>query len=211
MIVVGGGSSTRFGTDKLLADIDGRPLIAHTIDGVTGHVDRCVVVCRPEIIEQVERLRPNVTVVAGGATRTLSEMAGLAAVGGEPDLIGIHDAARPVIDPGLIDRLFGTAEQYGGAVPTLRCDRIVLDKKTHMPVADVQRAQTPQVFRRDDLMSAYVKAARLGYEGQDTVEIVKRFGDTTVVALAGDPDNVKVTYPEDLETVTTTITGRSHT
>lgn len=211
MIVVGGGSSTRFGTDKLVADIDGLPLIAYTIDAVVAHVERCVVVCRPEIVDEVESLRPDVTVTVGGATRTLSEMAGLAALGGEPDLIGIHDAARPMIDGSLIERLFAGAADVGGAVPVLEPDEMVLDRKTHTPVPDLRRAQTPQVFRGAELMAAYVKAAQAGYDGQDTVEIVQRFGETTVVAVPGDPANIKVTYPADLEDVEVTLTGRSRT
>lgn len=209
MIVVGGGSSTRFGADKLLADVDGLPMIAYTIDAVANHVDLCVVVCRPEAVEEIQSLRPDVTVTAGGATRTLSEMAGLAALGGEPDLIGIHDAARPIVKGFVIDRLFKLAQQYGGAFPALAPERLILDKKTHEPVTGLRRAQTPQVFRGPELMTAYVKAAQAGYDGQDTVEIVQRFGDTTVAALPGDPANVKVTYPDDLEAVRDDIRGRS--
>lgn len=211
MIVVGAGSSRRFGADKLLADIDGLPLIAYTIDAVVGHVDRCVVVCRPETVEEIQSLRPDVTVTAGGATRTLSEMAGLAALGGELDLIGIHDAARPLVNGFVIERLFGLAEQFGGATPALAPDRLILDRKTHKPIAGLRRAQTPQIFRGPELMTAYVKAAQAGYDGQDTVEIMERFGDATITALPGDATNVKVTYPNDLKAVRNVITGSSRT
>lgn len=211
MIVVGGGSSTRFGADKLMAEVDGLPLIAYTIDAVVNKVDRCVVVCREETIEEVRRLRPDVEVTIGGATRTLSEMAGLAILGGEPDLIGIHDAARPLVKGHVIDRLFALAERYGGAIPASIPDRVVLSRQTHRPLSDMRQAQTPQVFRADELMTAHVKAAEAGHEGQDTAEIVERFGDTTIVVLAGDPTNMKVTYPMDLERVEKMITGRSRT
>lgn len=211
MIIVGGGSSTRFGADKLLADVNGLPLIAHTIDSVAEHVDRCVVVCHAGIVDDVGGLSQKVTVTTGGATRTLSEMAGLAVLGGEPDLVGIHDAARPVVKGFVIDRLFKLAEKYGGAVPTLVPDQLVLDRKTHTPVQGVRRAQTPQVFRGSELMAAYVRAAEAGYDAQDTVEIVQRFSGTTVVTLPGDPANVKVTYPADLDSVRETITARSRT
>lgn len=211
MIVVGGGSSTRFGADKLLADVDGLPLIAYTIDAVAEHVDHCVIVCRPESVEEVQTLRPDVSVTAGGATRTLSEMAGLAALGDQPDLIGIHDAARPVVKGFVIDRLFSLARQIGGALPALPSDRLVLDRKTHRPVPGLHRAQTPQVFRAPELMSAFVKAAQAGYDGQDTAEVVQRFGDTTVAVIPGDPSNIKVTYPGDLSTAIESIRGRSRT
>ena len=209
MIIVGGGSSTRFGTDKLLAEVDGLPLVAYTIDNVVDHVDRCVVVCRPETVDAIQSLRPDVSVAAGGATRTLSEMAGLAALGGEHDLIGIHDAARPMVKGFVIDRLFALAERYGGAVPALTPDHVVLDRRTHQPLSSMRRAQTPQVFRGPELMAAYVRAAQVGYDGQDTSEIMERFAEVTIAALPGDPANLKVTYPDDIGVVRDHITGRS--
>lgn len=211
MIIVGGGSSTRFGADKLLSEINGLPLIAYTIDSVSDSVDRCVVVCRPESIDRVGALRPGVTLAAGGATRTLSEMAGLAALGGEFELIGVHDAARPTVKPSLVDRLFLIAQEMGGAVPVSTPERLILDRKTHKPISDLRLAQTPQVFRGNDLMSAYVKAAQAGFEAQDTVEVMRKFSNNTIVAVAGDPTNVKVTYPHDLAAVAEEITARSRT
>ncbi|MGD2043988.1 MAG: 2-C-methyl-D-erythritol 4-phosphate cytidylyltransferase [Acidimicrobiia bacterium] len=211
MIIVGGGSSTRFGSDKLLAEVAGRPLIAHTIDAVADHVDSCVVVCRPEILDEVVAIREGIIAAPGGATRTLSEMAGLAALGGEVDLIGIHDAARPAVEGALVDLLFSTAAEQGGAVPVVAPEKVILDRKTHRPAMGLRLAQTPQVFRGPDLMSAYVKAARTGYEAHDTVEVMQRFAGVTIVAVPGDPANVKVTFPEDLDPVSETIRARSRT
>jgi 2-C-methyl-D-erythritol 4-phosphate cytidylyltransferase len=211
MIVVGGGSSTRFGADKLLAEVAGRPLIAHTIEAITPHVDRCVLVWRAELVPEVESLAKDVKITQGGVTRTLSEMAGLAVLGGEADLIGIHDAARPAVDGAMIDGLFSAAHDHGGAIPLLATDRVIIDRKTHRPVDGLRRAQTPQVFRGPDLMMAYVKAAQAGFEGHDTAEVMERFSEVTIVGLPGDPANVKVTYPQDLDLVRATLTARSRT
>jgi 2-C-methyl-D-erythritol 4-phosphate cytidylyltransferase len=119
MIVVGGGSSTRFGTDKLMVEVGGRPLIAHTVDAVREYVDVFVVVCRAEVVTTVEGLATGAIVTPGGVTRTLSEMAGLAALGAGFDLIGIHDAARPSPEGATIERLFTIADETGGAVPVI--------------------------------------------------------------------------------------------
>jgi len=211
MIVVGGGSSTRFGTDKLLTEIAGRPLLAHTIDRIIDHVDTCVVVCRPEIVAEVKEINPNVMVTAGGATRTLSEMAGLAALRGEGDLIGIHDAARPAVRGYLVERLFTISARSGGAVPVISPERMIIDRRTHLPVPGLMRAQTPQVFRGPDLMGAYVRAAQAGFEGDDTVEVMHHFSEVTIVGVPGHASNVKVTYPDDLAEVTAWLTDRPHT
>ena len=211
MVVVGAGSSTRFGTDKLMVDIGGRPLIHHTVDAVASHVDVCVVVCRPEVSETIAEMRADVTVTGGGATRTLSEMAGLAAIGREVDLIGIHDAARPVLGLETIDRLFDMANEVGGAVPLVAYDRLILDKMTHQPLPELHGAQTPQVFRAPELMAAYVRAAQAGFEGHDTVDIMQRFSDVRIAGVEGDPENIKVTYPRDLERVRARLSGPSRT
>jgi 2-C-methyl-D-erythritol 4-phosphate cytidylyltransferase len=211
MVVVGGGSSTRFGSDKLLTEVAGRPLIAHTIDAVIDHVDTCVVVCHPGIVATVAELRPEVVVAAGGETRTDSEISGLTALTSDFDLIGVHDAARPLVSSSVIERLFAAAEQSGGAVPLLAVEGLVLDRSTYGPAVGLWRAQTPQVFRGPELVAAYHEAARAGFVAHDTAEVVERFGDLTVVGVEGDPNNIKITYPADLEGLRSRLTGPSRT
>lgn len=210
MIIVGGGSSTRFGSDKLMVEVDGRPLIAHTIDAVVQHVDVCVVACRAEIAEAAASFH-DVIVTQSGATRTLSEISGLAVIGEEVDLIGIHDAARPAADPDLIERLFDVAESEGGAVPLVPYDGLIVDRHTLQPVSGLYAAQTPQVFRGPDLISAYARAAQSGFEGRDTVEVMQEFSDVKIVAVPGDRSNVKVTFPGDLGLVIELLSDSSRT
>lgn len=209
MVVVAGGSSSRFGIDKLMVDLAGRPMISHTIDSVVPSVDVCVVVCRADIRSTVAELHPEVITVDGGTTRTRSEIAGLTALDTSVDLIGIHDAARPLPSPDLIRRLFDTAHRRGGAVPLLADSGLMIDKATAEPLVDALGAQTPQVFRARELMTAYRAAADEGFEAHDSVEVVERFGRLEVVAVAGDPDNIKVTYPDDLDRVRRLLRGSS--
>ena len=211
MVIVAGGSSTRFGADKLMTEIAGKALIDHTIDAVVGHVDLCVVACRVELVDTIRATHPQVKVTAGGATRTLSEMAGLAVLGPEADLIGVHDAARPLVPAGLIDELYEAADAYGGAVPLVDPDRLILDRRTHEPLTGIRGAQTPQVFRGPELMAAFVGAAQAGFDGHDTLEVVERFGELAVFAVEGDPANIKVTHPADLEEVRLRLSGSSRT
>ncbi len=194
-----------------MADIDGRPLISHTVEAVAGHVDVCVVVCRREISATLARLHPDVTIAEGGPTRTASEMSGLAAIDTDVDLIGIHDAARPLIAGHVISTLFEAAESKGGAVPLLKHDGLIVEKSSHRPVSGLLGAQTPQVFRAPDLLAAYRRAAEARFEAHDTVEVVQRFSDLVIVGVEGDPGNVKVTYPGDIERVRTLLSGPSRT
>lgn len=210
MIVVAGGSSARFGDDKMMAMIAGKPLVVHTLEAVASSVDRCVLVCRADQIEALERLALDADIVPGGSSRTNSEMAGLAALEGRAELIGIHDGARPLVPVRLIETLFEVAARTGGAVPVLDPDAPVVSRKTLQLVDVVGVVQTPQVFAGGDLMAAYVQAAQADYEGHDTADVVMRFSDIEIAAVAGDPGNVKVTYPGDVEAVRSRIEARSH-
>ena len=201
MIVVAAGSSVRFGGDKLMSEVAGVPLVAHTVSAVRDHVDHCILVCRHDQIPALARLGLGAALVPGGPSRTASEMAGLAAIGDPAALIGIHDGARPLVSGALIDDLFETAARVGGAVPVVEPALPLVRKSDLTPVGRAVVAQTPQVFRGEQLLAAYVAAAKMGYEAQDTAEIAQRFGSLTIEAVPGEPGNIKVTLPGDIELV----------
>lgn len=194
-----------------MIEIEGRTLLEHTIDAVIDHVDVCVVVCREEIAPIVQERRPGTVVAAGGSTRTRSEISGLSAVGREVDLVGIHDAARPLVSGATIEKLFDTALREGGAVPLLEYRQILVDRETLTPIPGVHGAQTPQVFRAAELMAAYSRAQEDGFEGHDTVEVMQTYSDVEIVGIHGDPSNLKVTYPEDLDEVRDRLSDASRT
>lgn len=195
----------------MMVEVAGRPVISHTIESVVAHVDVCVVVCRSEIQARVAGLHPEVIVVEGGPTRTRSEMAGLGAIRDPIDVIGIHDAARPLVSSGIIGSLFEIAGKRGGAVPLLAGGQLVIDRETGRPIDGVHGAQTPQVFRGPELLAAYTRAMAVDFEGHDSVEVMERFSEVEIAAVAGDPGNVKVTYPKDLDLVREVLEGLSRT
>jgi len=201
MIVVGAGSSHRFGSDKLMSPVAGMPLIAHTVTAVIGRVDTCILVCREDQVPALDRLGLGAVLVPGGPTRTASEMAGLAAIGDRANLIGIHDGARPLVAPDLIEALFEAAARFGGAIPIVEASIPLVHKSTLTTVEGPVLAQTPQVFRGEELVDAYLRAARIEYQGQDTAEIAQKFTGLEIRGIPGDPSNIKVTFPEDLVTV----------
>ena len=201
MIVVAGGASSRFGSDKLMEPIAGLPLVAHTVAAVAGMVEVCVLVCRDDQTDALQVVLPGVTVVRGGPTRTQSELAGLRALPDNVQLIGIHDGARPLISPQLIGLLFDTAAETGGAVPVMPPSRLLVRRSDLRPVPHAAVAQTPQVFRGPELRLAYRAAAASGFEGHDTADVVRAFSDLRIAAVDGEAVNIKVTYRSDLDTV----------
>jgi 2-C-methyl-D-erythritol 4-phosphate cytidylyltransferase len=201
MIVVAAGSSVRFGEDKILTMVAGSPLVAHTVAAVIDHVDRCILVCRTDQMPDLTPLVPRADLVAGGPSRTASELAGLEAIGEPARLVGIHDGARPMVTADLIETLFETAARVGGAVPVVPASGPIVGQSDLVPIENAVIAQTPQVFRAEPLLAAYAAASAVGFEAQDTAAIARRFADIDIDSVPGEPDNLKVTVPGDLDLV----------
>ena len=133
--------------------------------------------------------------VAGGATRSASVRAGLAAVPDDAEVIIVHDAARPVPVPGLWDRVRSAiASGADAAVPAVA----VTDTLRQLGGGTVDRSdlvavQTPQAFRAEILRAAHAGAP----EGTDDASLVEAVGGRVVV-VDGDPANIKITTPIDL-------------
>ncbi len=201
MVVVAAGNSVRYGEDKMLMMVAGKPVVAHTVAAVIDHVDRCILVCRPDQMPLLTEAGIGAVLVAGGPSRTASEMAGLEAIGEPAGVIGIHDGARPLVPSRLIETLFQTAARVGGAIPVLEASSSIVRRSDLVPLDDALIAQTPQVFRGGPLLAAYSAAAAAGYEAQDTAAIVREFAEIEIECVPGDPGNLKVTLPGDFDQV----------
>jgi 2-C-methyl-D-erythritol 4-phosphate cytidylyltransferase len=195
-IVVGGGSSTRFGRLKqfeLLGDervIDRSRRIAESVsDGVV-----LVVPAGDAVRERA---------IAGGATRSASVRAGLAAVPVDADIICVHDAARPLATSELYRAAIDAIEKGAdGALPGIAVtDSIKSVNAEGIVIRSLDRtglvaAQTPQVFRADMLRRAH----EANVEGTDDAAAVELIGGRIVV-IEGEPDNRKITHLHDLDWV----------
>ena len=216
-ILLAGGKGARagFSANKAYVPIGGRPMISYSLQTLdrSPRVARLVLVIRPEdrraaeqVVEQVGVATPWL-MVAGGESRHASEYRGLEALSGDiaqgrVDLVAIHDGARPFVSPSLLHQLFHDADRYGGAVPTLPVEVPThrLTGKGEIALLSQERlhkAQTPQVFSAPELLYAYRRAREAGFEGVDTAETVERFSDLRIRATPGDPENLKLTFPED--------------
>ena len=185
----------------MLMMVAGKPLVAHTVAAVIDHVDRCVLVCRPDQMPLLAEVGIGADLVAGGPSRTASEMAGLEEIGEPAGVIGIHDGARPLVPSRLIETLFETAARVGGAIPVLEVSSPMVRRSDLVPVDDAYIAQTPQVFRGPPLLAAHSAAAAAGYEAQDTAAIARKFAEIEIETVPGDPSNLKVTLPGDFDQV----------
>jgi len=219
VIIVAGGRGARVGAGlpKQLLEIGGRTILRRAIDAFDGHpqVDRLVVVLPSELVTDATKFigatsRP-CHVAAGGATRHDSVRLGLEAMPAGPDVILVHDAARPFTSTDLIGRVIAAAEDCGAAVPALpagetvkRVDREARFVRETIAREEIWLAQTPQGFRRSVLEAAVARPG--GAAATDDAVLVERAG-LPVRVVQGEAANVKITTPDDLAAARARLSG----
>ena len=197
-VVVAAGRGERFGAPKQYERLGGRRVLDWALEAAGARCEGVVLVVPPERSGESEPAAT--TVVGGGATRSASVRAGLAAVPEEAEVVLVHDAARPLAPPGLFDAvLTAVAGGADGAVPGLPVtdtvkrvarDGAVLETLDRHELVTVQ---TPQAFRAGALRAAHAA----GGEASDDAALVEAAGGRVVV-VPGDPAAAKVTEPGDL-------------
>jgi 2-C-methyl-D-erythritol 4-phosphate cytidylyltransferase len=212
-VVAAAGRGERLGADlpKAFVRLGERPLLAESLERLEGcdWIDAIVVVAPPGWEEPAILLAEElgcgkvVACVSGGATRTDSVRAGVAEVGDDALAVLVHDAARPLVDDGVVQRVLGAlGEGWDGAVPGLPLADTVKRVRDGAIVETVDRAglfavQTPQGFVAATLRAAVADATA---EATDCAALVEsRGGRVTVVH--GDPRLLKVTTRDDLDLV----------
>jgi 2-C-methyl-D-erythritol 4-phosphate cytidylyltransferase len=195
-IVVAGGSGTRFGVPKQFETVGGTRLVDRAVHTAAIACDEVVVV----LPAGVGWDGPHVTAaVPGGATRSASVRAGLAAVAGSAAIVVVHDAARPLAPPALFDAVIGAVRAGAdAAVPALPVPDTVKRVEGERVVETITRdglvtVQTPQAFRADALRAAH----RTGDDATDDAALIEASGGSVVI-VPGEPANLKVTTPADL-------------
>lgn len=214
-LVPAAGAGRRVGGEipKQFRALKGKPLLAHTlqrlqecplIDAIYPIVQREeVAYCQREVVVPYG-LEKVVEVVAGGPERQDSVYEGFCRLRGRPDLVLIHDGVRPFVSPRLLRETLRAAEVCGAAVAALPCaDTIKEVDETGLVCRTLDRrrlwqVQTPQAFRLPLLKEALEKAVAEGFWGTDEASLVERVG-YPVRVISGEPYNLKVTLPEDLQ------------
>ncbi|MGC9196698.1 MAG: 2-C-methyl-D-erythritol 4-phosphate cytidylyltransferase [Syntrophobacteraceae bacterium] len=216
-IVPAAGSGVRMGAavPKQYLALAGRPVLAHTLDTLSelSFVSMILLLVGRGYVEKVRDLVaqwrspqnvvcPEILVAEGGKERSDSVYNGLLMLPADCDWVMIHDAVRPFASPRLIEAVWEGARATGACIAALpstdtvklACEGIVQQTLSRDRVWLVQ---TPQVFGRQLLTSAYKRAVREGWSGTDDASFVERMG-SAVTIVEGERTNIKVTSPEDL-------------
>jgi 2-C-methyl-D-erythritol 4-phosphate cytidylyltransferase len=192
-VVVAGGSGSRFGAMKQYEPLGGRRVLDWSLDAARAGCQGVVLVVPSELVGKPEPLAD--VVVAGGATRSASVRAGLAAVPPDAATVLVHDAARPLASAALFEAVVAAlAAGADAAVPAVavtdtlrRIDGVPVDR------SDLVAVQTPQGFRADALRAAHASEP----EATDDASLVEAAGGCVVV-VPGEVRNRKITDPDDL-------------
>lgn len=201
-IIVAAGKGTRMGGEvpKTLINLNGKPCILRTAEGLLPFSEKLIVVIRPQeeaAFKEALKHLP-LTFVYGGDTRRQSVERGLNQVEDDCDIVLIHDGARPIVNPEMVKSLVEAASQTGAAIPAVKVtDTLKRKENKHLETVDrdnLYAVQTPQAFRRETIIQAYQNCAD---DLTDDAGLVEKMG-AEVTLVKGDKTNMKLTTQEDI-------------
>lgn len=209
VIVAAGTASRMGGIDKVMAPLDGEPMIVRTVRTFQAcdAIREIVIVTRQDLLVPIMDLCHGfdkvTAVITGGSSRPESVAKGLGALSAKARLVAVQDGARPLVTWQVIDRAVRAANSYGAAAPAIPVKDTIKVVRGGIVAATpdrsaLQAVQTPQVFDLDLLKGALTKAQRDGAEITDDCSAVERLG-MSVRMVEGDERNIKVTTPMDLK------------
>src|SRR5258708_34861490 len=209
LVAAGRGLRAGAGGPKQYRTIGGQTVIFRAMEAFCRHPDVFAVqpVVNPDDIaifsDAVASLRHQPP-ANGGATRQASVHAGLEALAAEkPDIVLIHDAARPFVTSAVISRAIDAAGRAGAAVPAISVTDTIKqvgdtgDVEATPDRASLRIAQTPQAFRFDVILDAHRRAVRDGRSDFTDDAALAEWAGLTVATFEGDPANMKLTTSED--------------
>lgn len=211
-IIAAGGVGTRLKTDrpKALVLVGGRPLFTYSVEVFEKSliIDGIILVVPADHARDFEEavkpcgFKKLKKIVIGGRTRCDSVFNGLQALDAKTEIVVVHDGARPLIRPEIVDEAIRQGKTHGAAVvgvpvkPTIkRINRQGMFVEETLNRDELWEIQTPQVFRKDILWKAY--AQRGTEDSTDDAGLVERLG-IPVKVVRGDYENIKITTNEDL-------------
>lgn len=209
-VIVAAGSSQRMGQDKLTMEIGGMTVVERTLRAFQAceTIHEIIIVTRSDRLDEMAEISQHCgitklrKVVAGGSTRAGSSLAGVSAANKRSTLIGIHDAARPLITPEGIAAVYEAAKANQAAAPVLPLKDTVKELKDGKLVSTPPReglaaVQTPQVFQADLIRAALQSAVEQELPITDDCSAVERMG-IPIQPVDGWEENLKITTPMDI-------------
>jgi 2-C-methyl-D-erythritol 4-phosphate cytidylyltransferase len=210
LMAAGSGSRMAGKMPKQFLELGGKPMAAHSLD----LFERCklideiilvapeehLVLASNELVDRFSFKKIN-KITTGGETRQESVMAGLSACPKGTDLVAIHDAARPLLTMELLNESIEKARRTKAAILAVLAKESVKLADGEIITATLKRdtvwiAQTPQVFRFDEILSAHKRADEAEYEATDDSELYEKYCGRVAI-VRGSYNNLKITTDDD--------------
>jgi len=211
-IIPAAGQGLRLGgsVPKQFLHLDGKPILAHTLDAFqnSGLVDSIILVVPEHEIDETRSQWLNnpplvKKIIAGGKQRQDSVVNGFNELDAETDVVLVHDAVRPFISSAIIKESITAANEYGAAITAIAVNDTIkqvgksdLVERT-LDRERLRRVQTPQAFKYDLLKKAFAKAGADSYYGTDEASLIEYINEPVKI-INGSELNIKITRKEDL-------------
>lgn len=224
-VIVGAGASARMGQtiSKQLIKICGKEVIVHTLLAFqqSKSINQIIVVCRSDDKEIIAELIKQygitkVTAIThGGSTRQQSVQNGVKLIKGSVDYVAVHDGARPLITPQLIDSVTADTAAYGAAAPGVAVKDTIKVVDSEGNICDTPdrsklvAIQTPQVFEKNMYLNAVKAATKNGKDFTDDCQLIETMENQKVHVTMGDYNNIKITTPDDIGVAESILSHKS--
>lgn len=212
VIIVAGGKGTRFGGDvpKQFLQIIDRPIYIYTIQQFKTFdttIEVILVVPETSSIANLESYRyeidnhqlSDVIIIKGGKTRFHSVKNGLSKLSNSVEVVGIHDAVRPLVSQEVIKNCYSTANTFGSAIPTVKLKDSIRELDGEQSKAlnrnQYRLIQTPQCFTAKGIMTSYEVEYNENFT--DDASVFEAAG-YKIKMVEGNFENIKITSPPDL-------------
>jgi len=221
-VIAAAGISTRCeGEDKLLYAINGKPIIAYTLEPFEkcNFIKEIIIVVHEDKLEVIGeickeyRFKKVSLIIKGGSTRLESVINGVYAASKKSRLIAIHDGARPCLDIETLEETIQKAASCNGAAPGIAITSTVKRAVDGKIIETVDREglyeiQTPQIFKPEIIKAALINAKRKSINVTDDCMAAEIIG-AGIYIVEGSKRNIKITEQEDFETVKMFLSGET--
>jgi len=208
VVIVAGGTGSRMNNElpKQLIEINNKPVIVYSIEKFQ-HFNKdiqAIISLHKDYFDLFENIKSkhnlkNIEVVEGGDTRYQSFKNALAVLNPNTTIVGVHDAARPLVGLQTIEKTFAAAEQHGAAIPVIDMNESLREvsgvESKAVDRTKFKVVQTPQCFKKDILLKAYDMPYSPLFT--DDASMVEKTGHQIFIT-EGNKENIKITYPQDL-------------
>ena len=205
-IIAAGGSSSRMGFDKLMAELDGEKVIVRSVNAFEkcDIIDEIVIVSRKELLNELKSIftdpfyKKLKAVVVGGESRQQSVYNGASACSDDTDIICIHDGARPLVTEKIIEDSVEKAVKVGASTAAVKVKDTIKKGENSIITETVDREllyqiQTPQTFLKQLYLKAYNLAEK---QYSDDCQLIEAIGEKVALSQ-GSYSNIKLTTEED--------------